>query len=178
MALTYTPIATTAVGSGGAANIEFTSIPNTYTDLLITYSLRGVNAHNYSYVNITFNGSTTGYSNTAIFSDGQSVNRVQVYIYTTLTYLWGGIHQGGSTTSNTFGNGQIYIPNYAGSSAKVLGIEQVSENNATAIDSCFALLNSGLWDNTAAITSIKLENDYGNWAQHSTATLYGIKNTV
>jgi hypothetical protein len=35
MATTYEAIATVEVGSGGAANIEFTSIPATYTDLVI-----------------------------------------------------------------------------------------------------------------------------------------------
>jgi hypothetical protein len=34
MATTYEAIATVEVGSGGAADIEFTSIPQTYTDLL------------------------------------------------------------------------------------------------------------------------------------------------
>ena len=41
MASTYIPIATVTVGSGGATNIEFTSIPNTYTNLIILTSLRG-----------------------------------------------------------------------------------------------------------------------------------------
>jgi hypothetical protein len=41
MANTYEAIATVEVGSGGAANIEFTSIPATYTDLAIAFSIRG-----------------------------------------------------------------------------------------------------------------------------------------
>jgi hypothetical protein len=40
MANTYEAIATVTVGSGGATDIEFTSIPGTYTDLLIKSSLR------------------------------------------------------------------------------------------------------------------------------------------
>ena len=40
MATTYTLISSVTVGSGGAANIEFTSIPSTYTDLLLKYYLR------------------------------------------------------------------------------------------------------------------------------------------
>jgi hypothetical protein len=40
MATTYEAIATVEVGSGGAADIEFTSIPGTYTDLLVCLSKR------------------------------------------------------------------------------------------------------------------------------------------
>jgi hypothetical protein len=38
MAATYKLIETVTVGSGGAANIEFTSIPQTYTDLKLVIS--------------------------------------------------------------------------------------------------------------------------------------------
>lgn len=175
MASTYQKIASVTVGSGGAANIEFTSIPATYDDLSLVYALRGTNSNTMSYVNINLNNSTSGYSNRAIFGTSTVV---YAYTYNTLTYLWGGIHQGGSTTSNTFGNGQIYIPQYdSTSTAKSIIIDQVSENNATTADAAFALINGGLWNNTAAVTSIKLTNELGNWAQYSTATLYGIKNS-
>jgi hypothetical protein len=81
-----------------------------------------------------------------------------------------------SSTASTFGNFQMYIPNYAGSSNKSVSIDAVTENNATAAE---ANLVAGLWSSTAAITSITLYN-YGsvtNFMQHSTATLYGIKNS-
>jgi hypothetical protein len=35
MANTYEAIATVEVGSGGASTIDFTSIPSTYTDLVL-----------------------------------------------------------------------------------------------------------------------------------------------
>ena len=172
MANTFVKIASVTVGSGGAANIDFTSIPQTYTDLVVVYSMRGTNAGTTGYVNINFNNSTSGYSNTSVFGTSTVVYS---YRYTTLSYLWGGLYQGNGATANTFGNGQIYIPNYAGSNAKSISIDQVSENNASTADAAFALLNAGLWNNTAAITSVKLTNDTSNWAQYSTATLYGIK---
>ena len=42
MAVTHNLISTITVGSGGAASIDFTSIPQTYTDLLVKISLRAV----------------------------------------------------------------------------------------------------------------------------------------
>jgi hypothetical protein len=173
MPLTYIKIASVTVGSGGAANIDFTSIPSTYTDLMIVHSMRGANASTIGTVDITFNNSTSGYTNRSIFGTSTIV---YAYTYTTLQYLWGGYYQGNSTTSNTFGNGQIYIPNYANSTlVKSAIIDQVSENNATTSDAAMATINGGLWNNTAAITSVKLKNEYADWMQHSTATLYGIK---
>jgi hypothetical protein len=174
MANTFIKIASVTVGSGGAANIDFTSIPSTYTDLILVYSLRGTNTGTIAPLDINFNNSTTGYSNTSVFGTSTVVYS---YKYTTLTYLWGGLHQANGATANTFGNGQIYIPNYAGSAYKSLSIDQVSENNASTADAAFAVLNAGLWNNTAAITSVKITNEYGNWAEYSKATLYGIKNS-
>ena len=40
MAVTFTQIASVTVGSGGAASIDFTSIPSTYTDLCIKTSIK------------------------------------------------------------------------------------------------------------------------------------------
>lgn len=170
---TFIKIASITVGSGGAANIDFTSIPQTYTDLMVVHSMRGANASTIATVDITFNNSTSGYTNRSIFGTSTTV---YAYTYNSLQYLWGGYYQGNSTTANAFGNGQIYIPQYTSSTlAKTLLIDQVSENNSTASDAAFATINGGLWNNTAAITSVKLKNEYGNWLEHSTATLYGIK---
>jgi hypothetical protein len=170
---TFIKIASITVGSGGAANIDFTSIPQTYTDLMVVHSMRGANSGTISTVDVTFNNSTSGYNNRSIFGTSTGV---QPYAYLNLQYLWGGYYQGNGTTANTFGNGQIYIPNYANSTlAKTILIDQVSENNSTSENAVFTTINGGLWNNTAAITSVKLKNEYGDWLEHSTATLYGIK---
>ena len=88
-------------------------------------------------------------------------------------YLGNGV--GGTATANTFGNMEIYIPNYAGSSNKSVSVNQVGEDNAAT---AYATLLAGLWSNTAAITSIKLTPFSGgaSFVQYSTAYLYGVKN--
>jgi len=75
-------------------------------------------------------------------------------------------------TASTFGNGQVYIPNYAGSNNKSTSADTVSEDNATL---AYSALTAGLWSNTAAITSITIAA-VTNFAQYSTAYLYGISN--
>lgn len=166
MANTYTPIATVTVGSGGAANIEFTSIPSTYTDLLMVYSGRSEDI--YYYGQMYFNGSTSSYSRRALFGDGSSTQTAAYSNEYTLLVT------PNSYTSSTFSNVMVYIPNYRSSNNKAFVVDGVLENNAT---SSYNYFYAGLWSNTAAITSIKMDPEGGNFAQYSTATLYGIKNS-
>jgi hypothetical protein len=169
MANTFVKIASVTVGAGGAASIDFTSIPSTYTDLVLKIS--GRNTANSSIVDLTFNGSTSGYSyrglygngSSAASNNGSSVASIALLALEVSTY-----------TASTFSNQEIYIPNYAGSQNKSVSADEVTENNATL---SVASLYAGLWDNSAAITSIKLDPDSGDFAQYSTATLYGIKNS-
>jgi hypothetical protein len=80
-------------------------------------------------------------------------------------------------TASTFSNCEIYIPNYTGSSQKSISSDIVTENNAT---SALAVLTAGLWLSTSAVTAIQLRpyvQGGGNFAEHSTFTLYGINNS-
>ena len=174
MALTFVALASVTVGSGGASFMEFTSIPNTFTDLCVKVSGRSSRtAANADNLNITFNGSTSSYSGRIVYGDSAGASS---YI-TATTYILGEIPTA-DTTSNTFGNLEFYIPNYAGSTNKSVSVDGVTENNSGASGAAFADLIAGLWSNTAAITSIKIASQVSNFVQHSTATLYGIKNTV
>jgi hypothetical protein len=167
MANTYTLIASSTVGSGGAANIEFTSIPATYTDLNCVFSIRGTQAQVYQQIQITFNGSSSGYSQRNIYGDGAVADSSALsgsFFYSD------GV--GASATASTFGNGAIYIPNYAGSNNKSASLDAITENNATT---AYTELYALLWSNTAAITSLKIAAGSGTLSQYSTAYLYGIK---
>lgn len=167
--MTMQLIQTTTAGSGGAATIEFTSIPQTATDLLITVSGRSVNAVVPDSLYITVNSSSSGYAN-QYFTGNGSLSAAGTYGSSGII-LNGGL-AGGSTTSNTFSNSSIYIANYTSSSAKAFSLEAVIENNATE-----GRLNiqSGSWSGTTAITSIQIAcGGGGNIAQYSTISLYAI----
>ena len=162
------PISTVTVGSGGATTIGFTNIPQTYTDLVVLCSLRTTrNTGDAASVSITFNGSTSSRSSRILYGNGSSA-----FSYTDTIIEGGFTGQNTGTTANTFGSHQYYIPNYSGSNNKSISIDSVHENNAT---NAYALMNAGLWSNTAPITSITLENVGFNFVQYSTATLYGIR---
>ena len=169
MATTYEAIATVEVGSGGAADIEFTSIPATYTDLLVKVSARSTDG-NWQGMYMRLNGATTNYSSIYLDGTGSSVGSGVI----TTTGLYVSTIGGTNTTSSTFTNSEIYIPNYTSSNNKSLSADGSAENNATA---AYLNLIANLWSDSAAITSILLYSAAGNIAQYSTATLYGIKNS-
>ncbi len=169
MADTFIKIATVTVGAGGAATMAFTSIPSTYTDLCLKHSGRSTFSLVASDVFYTINGTTTGYTGKLLYGTGTAAG---VAAQTSGTsFNWGGFIPGTNATSSTFGNNEFYIPNYAGSTNKTFSVDGVSENNGSE---AYAQLVANLWSNTAAITSITLTPAYGNFAQYSTATLYGI----
>jgi hypothetical protein len=170
MANTFELIASSTVGSGGAANIDFTSIPSTYTDLCILMSVRTALADPTGGVTFTANASTSGYTNRTVFGDGSSAAS---YFNNTTNKGYVGIVTGSTATANTFGSVLLYCPNYAGSNYKSFSADVVGENNATL---AYAMLNAILWSNTAAITSISLTGNGYNFLQYSTAYLYGVKN--
>ena len=169
MALTFVALASVTVGSGGAANIEFTSIPGTYTDLAVLLCARTTRSAVTDSVAIRFNDSTTSYTQRTLTGDGAAAGSDSE---TNID----GRQAGDTATANSFGNALYYIPNYAGSTNKSVSVDSVSETNATT---AYMRLSAGLWSNTAAITKITLVSvNSANFKQYSTATLYGIKNTV
>ena len=167
---TYTQIGTAqVVGSGGAASMSFSTIPSTYTDLVVFVSAR--NTSSGASLRLRFNGATT--SNTDRYIEGDGSTAVSGSNAFGVSYIFAGGVNGSSTTSNTFASNYIYIPNYAGSTNKSVSADGVSENNSTT---AYADLSAGLWSNSAAITSIELTPNTNSFAQYSTAYLYGVSN--
>ena len=168
---TYTLIASNTVGSGGVASVTFSSIPSTYTDLVVKTSLREATTNN-AIVKINFNGTTSGYTAREIIGNGTSASSDTNYGST--YYGVEGSSAPSNATANSFTNNEYYIPNYASSNYKSISTDSIYETNTTF---SLATLSSGLWSNTAAITSIALAPYSGNFAQYSTFYLYGIKNS-
>lgn len=163
--MTMTLISTVTLGSA-AANIELTSIPGTFTDLLITASLRSAWANNIEGLLVAFNGSTSNFTWRNLEGNGSSASSGSSSVGRA------GVINANSSTSNTFGSMRFYIPNYAGSTNKSYSVESVTENNATF---SWQELTAGLWSNTAAITSIRFTPDQGNnLLTGSTMSVYGI----
>jgi hypothetical protein len=174
MATTYTLISSVTVGSGGAANIEFTSIPSTYTDLKLVISHRTNRAVVLDgfYLSINNQPLTSTGESRYVLGDGSSASsgapagQLQI-----------GASTGANATANTFASSEVYITNYANTSTnKSMSFDNVTEDNSS---NGWNWLGAGLYNiNTNAITSLKVLSGTGsvNLVQYSTAYLYGISN--
>ena len=163
MASTYTPIATTTLGSS-AASYTFSSIPSTYTDLILVTNfsssvtgtdlcvqLNGDTANNYSYRWIDGTGSAAASAGVST----QPVFKLNHYGY-------------GTTTAGETNN-IAHFQNYSNTTTykTILSRANSSSNGVSGVAS--------LWRSTAAISSIKiLTNDGSTYSTGTTFTLYGI----
>ena len=165
---TYSLISSVTVGSGGAADITFTSIPSAYTDLKLVVSAR-ISTSGQWYT-LSFNGSTSTYSDRYLLGDGSSTASGVDGRQPALA----GSAEDSTYTSNVFANSENYIPNYNSSNYKSYSGDGVQENNATA---AYMALWANLWSTTSAITSLQIKPQGGvNFVQYTTAYLYGITN--
>ena len=173
MPITFNKIASVTVGSGGASSIDFTSIPSTYTDLLVKLSIRNTSTQSTNQIYVQPNSATTNLSSRILVGTGSVALSAS---YTSSSSIWG-YCSGNGSTSNTFGNSEFYFPNYASANNKSINVDSVNETNAT--DARQSLL-AGLWSSTTAISSLKFltqDNSTGDakdFVQYCTATLYGI----
>jgi hypothetical protein len=163
MPATYEPIATQN-GTGSSATVTFSSIPSTYTDLiLVANPIFTVNTAN---VNIRINGDTgTNYSDTYVRGDGSTASSGRD---TSSNLIFFSATSGGVTTANR-DNGIAHFMNYSNSTTYKTVLLRYSQPRQ------FALAEVALWRNTAAITSISIIASTGNLDSAATFTLYGIK---
>lgn len=156
--------------SVAVASVTFSNIPQTgYTDLVLRYSVRGSSSS--GDVRLEFNGSGgTAYSDTLLYFDGASAATASSSSQARLT--WGGFINRDGTTVNTFASNDVYIPNYTSSNSKSVSINMAEESNSNS--PVYSGIVAGLWNNSAAITSIKLFPASGNFVANSTFYLYGV----
>jgi hypothetical protein len=182
MPSTYNLIASNTLGAS-AASVTFSSIPATYTDLLIVYSIRGDAAYetnNADALAMRINGSSSAeYAVRAV--RGQSSNADSLARTTgnadAFVRTYGGVVSN-SFTANTFSSGQVYIPNYRLSPNKAISTCTVVPNNS-AITYVIAA-NAQLWQNTSVINSLEFIytfNASSRFVTGSSFYLYGIKNS-
>ena len=169
----YESIATTTVGSGGAANITFSSIPATYTHLQI----RGIGRSTYNgatnedqYLYTQFNSDTgTNYDAHRIGGNGSTVaaiastNRSQAITGWISTL---------NSAANVFYGSIIDILDYANTN-KYKTIRSLTGGDVNGGGSI--VFYSNLWRSTSAISTIKLYPEANDFPQYTQFALYGIR---
>lgn len=157
--------------ASNTGSVNFVSIPQNYTDLVILTSTRRSTSTIFGQVIFRLNdNSNSVYSVRYFMGDGATVAS---YVQTS-TFGFIGNATGNSATTNTYGNAEIYIPNYSSSNQKIYSSSAVGENNASTVYMEYA---SGLIDETAPINKITLTTaGTGEIMAGSTFYLYGVSN--
>lgn len=169
MPATYEPIATTTLSSA-AASISFTSVPATYTDLVLVFV--GTATYDSDGVRIRFNNDTgSNYSWTNLRGNGSAAASGRASSQTSLAFLG---QTGGGMSSTIPSLGIAHIFNYAGSTYKTALVEDNTDKNGSGDVSRFV----GLYQSTTAINRVDLFEVSGNLPSGVTATIYGIKGSA
>lgn len=159
MPATYEPISTQTVSGTSTSTITFSSIPQTYTDLvLVSVVTQSADVGS----NLRFNSDTgTNYSYTRLAGTGSSANSERVANLTLIPFSFG--------TLNQLTNVIWQIQNYSNTTTYKTAI---SRNNNT-YDWLGSLV--ALWRSTSAISTVSFNVASGYIVAGSTFTLYGIK---
>lgn len=155
--------------TAAASSIEFTAIPQDGVDLLCVVNARSSSGGDINNpARFTFNNDTaSNYSAISLNGNGSTASSFSG----TSAFFLGGFVNGSGTTANTFSNNGCYVSNYTSAVAKSLSADKVTENNATSSD---IRISAGLWNNSAAITSVQVAFPSATVVAGSTFSLYKI----
>ena len=172
------PLGMHQVGSAGVAYVDFTSIPSTYTHLQIRMIAKSQRVNTYgSTVWAYFNGdyapsSPTNYVFHFLTGDGATAS-AGAYPNTNVNYSVVAGQAMGTNSTNIATVSVLDILDYKNTSKYKTARTIYGEDTNGAGEMTIA---SGVWLNTAAITSIRVQVDNSyNFAQYSSIALYGIK---
>jgi hypothetical protein len=154
------------------SGVEFTSIPQTFTDVVLQVSGRSSTGSTRADIFLTINGDTgsnysirrlIGFDSGSVQSYAESGTPTQTNLISIT---------GNGATADTFGNLGFYFPNYTSTTTKSFSVDNTAENNSTSayIMGIFA----GRYTTSSAITSIKIEPQSSNFMTGSILSLYGV----
>jgi hypothetical protein len=164
MPTTYEPIATTTLGSA-TATVTFSSIPSTYTDLILQTSPKTSDGSGYFQV-FPNNDTGSNYSRTVLQGNGSSAssnrnsnssNGLQINCATS------------SQDANSYPV-TIHLMNYANTNTNKTALTRAGGTSVGLVEAYVWLYRS-----TSAITSLVIKANTTTFAVGSTFTIYGIK---
>lgn len=166
----YDSIATTTV-STSVSSITFSSIPATYTHLQLRWLARSDRAAAQDFVDIRFNSDTgANYAAHLLYGDGSTASSAAYVSNTSVGVIF---MPGSTATASVFGVGVMDILDYTNTNkyttTRILGGADINGTGRS-------VLGSGVWMNTAAVTSLTIITDNAStFTQYSKFALYGIK---
>ena len=166
----FESIATETVGSGGTASITFSSIAADWTHLQVRALSRHTGSGVPNTTRVQLNGDTaTNYSSHLLGGSGSAAFATAA---STIPLFNAGAVAGSAASANVFGAFIMDILDYKNvskykTSRSLSGIDNNGSGEVGLV--------SGLWQNTAAVTSITIFAQSGDLAEYSTFALYGVK---
>jgi hypothetical protein len=172
---TYVAIATHTVSGSSTASYTFSSIPSTYTDLVVIASVRSGTAANTTNFLCQVNGKTGNlYDGFVLRGSGSSATSARYNKFIDPTFAAPiGTMVANSATSGTFSNHIISWNNYSNATTYKTFLARSNSQNSTATAYAEAVVN--MYFETLAISSITFFPETGNFVAGSTISLYGIK---
>ena len=162
MAKTYEPISTQTLTNATTNTVTFSSIPQTYTDLVLVVMTKS--SSTVTYGRIRFNSDTaSNYSRTYVLGNGTSAISAREANTTSFDLF------DLASSGNTFGVNISHIMNYSNTTTNKNIL------NRDSVSSIAVNLQMGWYRSTAAITTISVFTNANFFANGSTFTLYGIK---
>ena len=173
MASSRTLIESQTLGSA-AASVTFSSIPATYTDLVIKASVRTDRGGAFDNIMITFNGNSSAiYSETRLQGDGAAVTSSTG---SANNNLFSTAINGDTAKASSFGIYELYIPSYTASQNKPMGDTGAQETNLDT--PVYSGARAFLFRSTTAISSITFTPLNGpNFKSTSSFYLYGLRSS-
>ena len=163
---TYEPIATVTF-NGSTSGASFSSIPQTYTDLVAVCNVRTTEAVAQTGIYVTANSFTGTTSHTWLSGNGSAALSGRG---SNAQYAWAGQIVGANATSNTFTTAIINLNNYSNATT----FKTILSRTGSASYETNLYVN--LIQTTSAISTLGIvANGLNNFAAGSTITLYGIK---
>jgi len=165
---TYTPIATTTLGTD-AASYTFSSIPTTYTDLILIGSFSTSSSGDLITAQVGNGSVDTGsnYSITYLLGTGSAASSGR---FSNQTYAALSRNLGGTPTTGGI-NCLVHFMNYSNTTTNKTILSRVNQPDGV-YPGTEASVN--LWRSTSAINIIKVAETGGVIKAGSTFTLYGI----
>ncbi len=164
----YESIASTTVGAGGSATIDFTAISGSYSHLQIRGIGRNTSTANGLWINFNSDTTSANYYAHYLYGAGSGSGAAGAGASTPIASYF----PISTDTASAFGAAVIDILDYSNTN-KYTTVRTLGGYDANG--SGYAWFNSTLWKNTAAVTSITIKMATNNLAQYSSFALYGIK---
>lgn len=166
MPVTYESIATTTVSGSSTNTVTFSSIPQTYTDLILVTSFRAISDVYFSGANVILNNDT-GQNYNQMYIQGYNNTFVSGYWFQTFPFIF--LDNGGNTVKGGFS--KLEINSYSATNIKKPFIAQTIATNVSN-------MISGVWNSNSAISTLTVTMSGGlpnfAFAAGSQFTLYGI----